>query len=109
MKARFLVLAMSLLAVSAYAKDIKTLVVTTTPQMHCNACETRIKKNIRFEKGVKEIATSIPDQTVTITYDADKNTADKLIESFGKFGYKAVAVKPGEKVQKHEGEKCDLM
>lgn len=77
------------LALSAGAKDIKTLKVTTTPQMHCTNCETKIKENIRFEKGVKRIETDIESQTVTITYDADKNTEENIIKSFGKFGYEA--------------------
>lgn len=71
------------------AKDIRTLSVTTTPAMHCEGCETRIKENLRFEKGVKRIETDIDSQTVTITYDADKNTPDNLIKAFGKFGYTA--------------------
>uniref|UniRef100_UPI004026F15A hypothetical protein n=1 Tax=Prevotella sp. TaxID=59823 RepID=UPI004026F15A len=35
-----------------FAKDIKTVVFTTTPQMHCAACENKIKSNLRFEKGL---------------------------------------------------------
>lgn len=76
------------------AKDIKTLVVTTTPQMHCENCENKIKGNLRFEKGVKKIETSIPAQTVTIEYDADKTNAENLVEAFKKFGYEAQAVTP---------------
>ena len=71
------------------AKDIRTLRVTTTPAMHCEGCETRIKENLRFEKGVKRIETDIDSQTVTITYDADKTTPQALIDAFGKFGYAA--------------------
>ncbi len=76
-----------------FAKDIKTIVVTTTPQMHCESCENKIKGNLRFEKGVKKIETSIHDQTVTIEYDADKTSVDKLIEAFKKIGYEAEHVK----------------
>ena len=39
-----------------------TLYVTTTPQMHCANCENKIKNNLRFEKGVKKIETSVADQ-----------------------------------------------
>lgn len=35
----------------AFGKDIKTVVFKTTPEMHCNNCETKIKNNLRFEKG----------------------------------------------------------
>ena len=38
-------------AMIAAAKDFKTVVFTTTPQMHCQSCEAKIKGNLRFEKG----------------------------------------------------------
>ncbi|MBP5560915.1 MAG: heavy-metal-associated domain-containing protein [Muribaculaceae bacterium] len=85
-----------------FAKDIKTLVVTTIPQMHCENCENKIKGNLRFEKGVKKIETSIPDQTVTIEYDADKTGAEKLIDAFKKFGYEAQPVALDKKEEKCE-------
>lgn len=82
----------------ALAKDVKTVVLTTNPQMHCSGCETKIKKNIRFEKGVKDIQTSVPNQTVTIKYDADKTSVEKLIKAFEKLGYTVRQLKEGEKV-----------
>ena len=45
--------------------------------MHCANCESKIKNNIRFEKGIKEIETNLADKTVTIKYDADKTTVEK--------------------------------
>ena len=84
---------MMLIALVGMAKDIKTLVVTTLPQMHCASCENKIKGNLRFEKGVKEIQCDIPKQMVTITYDAEKTTPEAIIQSFGKFGYTATEVK----------------
>jgi copper chaperone CopZ len=97
MRKVFLVSAMLLTAVVGLAKDIKTVVVTTQPQMHCASCENKIKGNLRFEKGVKQIECDIPQQRVTITYDADKTNPETLIKSFEKFGYKAVEVKKEEK------------
>lgn len=78
---------MMLFATGLFAKDIKTLVLTTNPQMHCEGCETKIKSNIRFEKGVKQIETDIPNQKVTIEYDAEKTTPEKIQEGFKKIGY----------------------
>ena len=83
---------MLLTATVAMGKDIKTLVVTTKPQMHCENCENKIKGNLRFEKGVKRIETSIDEQRVTIDYDADKTTPEKIIACFGKFGYTATMI-----------------
>ena len=88
MKQLFLVLGMALMSVSAFAKDIKTFVVTTTPQMHCAGCENKIKNGLKFEKGVKDIQTSVPNQTVTVKYDADKTSAEDLTKAFEKIGYK---------------------
>lgn len=81
-----------MMSLSAAAKDLKTLVVKTTPEMHCESCETRIKSNIRFVKGVKSIETSIPQQTVTIEYDADKTTPAAIQAGFKKIGYETEVV-----------------
>ena len=99
MKKVLILSTMMLTAVVAIAKDIKTVVVTTQPQMHCSGCEDKIKGNLRFEKGVKQIECSIDEQRVTITYDADKTSSEKIIQSFGKFGYKATEVKNEKKAE----------
>lgn len=100
---------MLLMTMSIWAKDIKTVVLTTNPQMHCESCEKKIKSNIRFEKGVKKIETSVPDQTVTITYDADKTTVERIIKGFEKIGYDARQLKEGEKVQTDHTQECGNM
>lgn len=94
MKTTILTAVMAAASLMVSAKDIKTLVVTTTPVMHCENCENKIKNNLRFEKGMKDIKTDIPTQRVTITYDADKNTPANIIKAFGKFGYEAKEVTP---------------
>ena len=99
MKKILVMFTMMMVAMVTFAKDIKTVVFTTTPQMHCAACENKIKS----------IETSVPDQTVTVQYNADKTTPEKLQKGFEKFGYKARILKDGEKVEKNTGEKCDLM
>ena len=93
MKKGILLGTMMLTAAVGMAKDIKTLVVTTQPKMHCESCEKKIKGNLRFEKGVKQIECNIEEQRITITYDADKTKPETIIKSFEKFGYKATEVK----------------
>ena len=100
MKKVMVLSAMMLTALVGMAKDIKTVVVTTQPQMHCENCEKKIKGNLRFEKGIKEIQCNIEGQRVTITYDADKTNAEAIIKSFEKFGYRATEVKKEKPVQK---------
>ena len=100
---KFVVLsAMMLTAVVGMAKDLKTLVVTTVPQMHCASCENKIKGNLRFEKGVKQIECDIPKQMVTITYDGEKTNPEAIMKSFKKFGYKATEVKKDKPEAKKE-------
>ena len=89
-KALFIALAF---ASVCFAKNIKTVVLTTNPEMHCTGCEKKIKENIRFEKGVKSIKTNLEDKTVTIEYDADKTTVEDIIKGFEKIKYEAREVK----------------
>ena len=99
----------ALLSVAAVlAKDIR-VVVFKVSQMHCENCENKIKGNLRFEKGVKKIVTDIDSQTVTVTYDADKTSVDRLMKGFSKFGYTARELKPGETVTTDSDEECPNM
>lgn len=90
---KYLFLSLLLAATTLMAKDIKTVVLTTQPQMHCASCETKIKNNLRFVKGIKQIEANVQKQRVTVTYDADKTTVQKLIKSLKKAGYTATEVK----------------
>ena len=76
-----------------------TLVVTTSPVMHCSGCETKIKQNIRFVKGAKKITTSVPEQKVTIVYNGSKSTSNDFVKAFAKIGYdiKVIGAADGRK------------
>lgn len=93
---------MASLLLMAGGKDLRVLVMTPTPQMHCENCENKIKKNLRFEKGVKKIETSLKEQTVTVTYDATKTDVKKLQAAMKDIGYdtKVVSDTPKEKDKK---------
>ena len=111
MKKVFILSAMMLTALVTLAKDIKTVVVTTNPEMHCENCENKIKSNLRFEKGIKNIITDLKTKTVTIEYDADKTNVQNIIAGFKKIKYEAseaTAASAGKKdccegEKKHEG------
>ncbi len=96
MKKSMMLMTMLLIACVTFAKDIKTVVLTTTPQMHCENCENKIKGNLRFEKGIKSVETNVEEQTVKVQYDADKTNEEKIVKAFGKFGYQATKIE-GEK------------
>ena len=101
----FIIFALSFSA-TLFAKDIKTVVLKTQPEMHCANCEKKIKDNIRFEKGIKNIETNLGTKTVTIEYDADKTNVQNIIEGFKKIKYEATEVKEeATKEQKSEKKK----
>ena len=87
----------ALLSVAAVlAKDIR-VVVFKVSQMHCEKCEKKVKDNVRFEKGLKDIATEVKTKMVTITYDAEKTNVKNLQAGFNKFNYEAEFVKETKK------------
>ncbi|MCQ2251437.1 MAG: heavy-metal-associated domain-containing protein [Bacteroidales bacterium] len=94
-KALFLAIAL-FMSVMANAKDIKTLIFSTQPEMHCQGCENRIKDALKYENGIKDIVTDRQKQVVTITYDADKISQDKIYDILKKTGYTCTE-KPAEK------------
>lgn len=92
MKRSLMAIMAVLFAFSVYAKDIQELVVTTTPPMSCQNCENKIKKNLRFENGVKKIETNLKDQRVTVEYDAEKTNPEQIEAAFQKIGYKVEVI-----------------
>ena len=87
------------------AKDIRTVVLTTNPQMHCKNCENRVVKTFKDVKGVKSVETSVANQTITISYDAKKVSEDDLITALDGAGFKARRLAEGEVIQK-EAHEC---
>ncbi|MDR0989504.1 MAG: heavy-metal-associated domain-containing protein [Prevotellaceae bacterium] len=96
----FTLLTASLLgAATLLAKEIRVARFKVT-QMHCENCVKKIRENIRFEKGVKDITADLRSKLVTITYDADKNSAERIAEGFAKFHYKAELIDERKQPQK---------
>lgn len=103
---RNLLVTMMLLMVSTMAMaKIKTVVLTTNPQMHCVNCENRVKNNLKDVPGIKSVETSVADQTVTIKYNTKKTSEEELIKAFEGFGMKARLLAQGEKIVK-EAHEC---
>lgn len=98
-----MLLFVAIVTISAKGNN-KRIIVTTTPQMHCQSCEDKIMGNIRFVKGVKIIQTSIAQQTVTITYDSTKCTYKDIEKAFKKIKYSIKEVDPKTLPSCCEGE-----
>ena len=91
------VLLLGTCAVYIFAQDKKgndkTAQVVFSVNMHCENCEQKVRKNIPYEKGVKDLTTNLDKQLVTIKYQTDKTDKAKLKKSIEKLGYTCEEVK----------------
>ena len=96
---------LSLISAYMMAENLQTIVYTPTPKMVCEKCEKKIKENLRFVKGTKKIETSLKDQTITITYDADKATTEQYVKALSKLGRDVKVVKAEQADKQTKSEK----
>lgn len=61
--------------------------VTFIVDLHCENCVKKVRENISFEKGVKDLKVSLADQTVSIKYDDSKTSEQTLKAAIEKLGY----------------------
>ena len=78
------------------AKKKKVKVVYTTA-ITCEKCVTKIKENIGFMRGIKDLDVFIPTQRVEVVYDPAKTDETKIVNAFKKIGYTVKKVKVEEK------------
>jgi copper chaperone CopZ len=69
------------------SKQKKSEETTFLVNMHCQNCQTRIEKNIAWEKGVKNLKVNLEDKTVTIIYNPQKTTEEKLQKAIEKLDF----------------------
>lgn len=83
------------LSLTVSAKDTKSTnqTVTFLVSMHCESCQQRIENSLSFEKGVKSLKVNLPKKTVTIVYQSDKTSPEKLKTAIQKLGYAATPFK----------------
>lgn len=71
-------------------KAQKTVVYVTS--LDCENCAKKIRENISFEKGVKDLSVSVPERTVEVKFDESKTDTLKLRKALNKLGYEAKVV-----------------
>lgn len=109
MRKTIITILVAIISMTASAKLV-TVKFALNPGMNCENCENRIKSNLRFEKGVKKITTSLTDQVVTITFDDQKTSQANLIKKLKKFGYSATVANGRNKPETTacaDGNNCD--
>lgn len=71
-------------------KDIKRVVYVT--DLDCEHCAIKIRENIAYEKGVKDLKVDTKYKTVEVKFDARKNDTLSLRKAINKLGYSAKVV-----------------
>ena len=98
------ILPMTFALSTAEAKPNKQKVVLYV-HLHCEDCCNKILKNIPFDKelknGVKDLVFDMEEQTVTVTYDANKTDVPTIQKAFAKIGKPATTTKPEHHEEHH--------
>lgn len=85
-----------LLCVSAFAAKPRTKAVVRravyVTDLDCEDCAKKIRENISFEKGVKDLKVDVEKRTVDVKFDAAKNDTLSLRKAMNKLGYSAKVV-----------------
>lgn len=71
-------------------KVIKRVVYVT--DLDCEHCAEKIRENISFEKGVKDLKVEVDTKKVEVKFDAAKNDTLSLRKAINKLGYSATVV-----------------
>ena len=75
------------LSLAAYAGEVKSVVFSVEPRMNCGHCEAHVIEAITPAPGVEKAETSLTNNTVTVSYDADATNAEALKAAFANAGY----------------------
>ena len=73
-------------------KDSKDSEVTLGVAMDCGNCAEKVKKQLAYTKGVKDVKPDLEKQEVVVKYRNDKTDTNKLIASLAEIGYTAKVV-----------------
>lgn len=88
---------LSLGAFAQKSKKIETAVIKTTIYCdHCKICEScggRILKELYNENGIKNTSVDSKANTITVIFDSNKITIEKVREKISKLGFDADDVK----------------
>ena len=61
-------------------KKIATVVFTT--DLDCHHCAEKVMNTIPYEKGIKDVQVDVKTKSVTVKFDAAKNTVEALTKAF---------------------------
>lgn len=91
MKKMMLSIALMLVALGAMAE--KKTVTLYIHDMECKNCQAKVENTLAFEKGVRSLDFDLEKRQVTITYNDEKTSVEKLQQAllkYNKYGSQVV-------------------
>jgi copper chaperone CopZ len=92
----FILVLTASLSTQAQNSGTKSKTVCFKSSMHCANCEKTVFDLLQFEKGVKEVKTDLPSNTIMVVFDERKNSPDAIAKVIEKKGYKAELISEEE-------------
>ena len=82
------------------AQDVTTAELKIKTSAVCGMCKETIEKFMAFEKGVKKSSLDVDSKILTVTYNPEKTTPEKIRKAVSKSGYDADDVPADPKAYK---------
>ena len=64
-----------------------TEIIVCSVNVHCDNCVAKVRKNISYEKGVKDLYVSLDDKIVAVKYQTSRTDKEKIKEAIKKLGF----------------------
>lgn len=90
---KIIVLALVIVSNIAFAQTKKTAEIKIQTSAECDMCKKRIESGLAYEKGIKFSNLDVPTKVLTVTYNTDKTSPEKIKQAVSKLGYDADEVK----------------
>jgi mercuric ion binding protein len=91
---------------SINAQEATKTEITIKTSATCSMCKTTIEKYLSFEKGIKKSSLDVDSKILTVTYNPQKTTPEKIRLAVSKSGYDADEVKANEKAYNNLDDCC---
>jgi copper chaperone CopZ len=88
------------------AQDITKAEIKIKSSATCSMCKTTIEKYLSFEKGIKKSSLDVDSKILTVIYNPQKTTPEKIRLAVSKSGYDADEVKANEKAYNNLDDCC---
>ena len=96
----------TLFANSTKAQTTKTAEIKIQTSAVCETCKKTIEQALAFEKGIKKSELDLTTKIVTVVYNPNKTTPEKIRLAISNAGYDADSIKANPKSYKKSEECC---